>query len=153
MGKMIRVLILLFFISSPAFAVSDINNAAKVALEFNKWYLQQIEKDIYPLLRSGSPEMDEYVTAETLKKLHRAVNSDDEFYDADFFTRSQDIGADWPKNVTVVSSDLDPVCLNVYVSYGKDISHTVIDCMVKEKGKWKIQSVALQAIVPNENLK
>ncbi|MEG0057946.1 MAG: hypothetical protein RR722_18850, partial [Hafnia sp.] len=68
---MIRVLILLFFISSPAFAVSDINNAAKVALEFNKWYLQQIEKDIYPLLGSGSPEMDEYVTAETLKKLHR----------------------------------------------------------------------------------
>jgi len=50
MDKMIRVFILLFFISSPAFAVSDINNAAKVALEFNKWYLQQIEKDIYPLL-------------------------------------------------------------------------------------------------------
>lgn len=150
---MSRLLILLFFISSPVFAVSDINNATKAALEFNKWYLQQIEKDVYPLLGNRSPEMSEYVTAETLGKLHKAVNSDDGFYDADFFTRSQDIGADWPKNVTVVSSDLDPVCLNVYVSYGKDMSHTVIDCMVKEKGKWKIQSVAQQAIVPNENLK
>ena len=148
-----NLLILLFFISSPVFAVSDINNATKAALEFNKWYLQQIEKDVYPLLGNRSPEMSEYVTAETLGKLHKAVNSDDEFYDADFFTRSQDIGADWPKNVIVVSSDLDPVCLNVYVSYGKDMSHTVIDCMVKEKGKWKIQSVAQQAIVPNENLK
>ncbi|STQ68627.1 DUF3828 domain-containing protein [Hafnia alvei] len=150
---MSRLLILLFFISSPVFAVSDINNATKAALEFNKWYLQQIEKDVYPLLGNRSPEMSEYVTAETLGKLHKAVNSDDEFYDADFFTRSQDIEADWPKNVTVVSSDLDPVCLNVYVAYGKDMYHTVIDCMVKEKGKWKIQSVAQQAIVPNENLK
>lgn len=150
---MSRLLILLFFISSPVFAVSDINNATKAALEFNKWYLQQIEKDVYPLLGNRSPEMSEYVTAETLGKLHKAVNSDDEFYDADFFTRSQDIGADWPKNVTVVSSDLDPVCLNVYVAYGKNMSHTVIDCMVKEKGKWKIQSVAQQTIVPNENLK
>ncbi|NLS53741.1 DUF3828 domain-containing protein [Hafnia alvei] len=146
-------LILLFFISSFSFASSDINNATKVALEFNQWYLQQIEKDVYPLLGSGSPEMNEYVTAETLRKLHKAVNSDDELYDADFFTRSQDIGTDWPKNVTVVSSDLDPVCLNVYVAYGKDMSHTIIDCMVKEEGKWKIQSVAQQAIVPSENLK
>lgn len=153
MNKMIKILILLFFIPSFSFAANDINNATKVALEFNTWYLQQIEKDVYPLLVSGSPEMSEYVTAETLGKLHKAVNSDDEFYDADFFTRSQDIGADWSKNVTVVSSDLDPVCLNVYVAYGKDMSHTVIDCMVKEKGKWKIQSVAQQAIVPNENLK
>lgn len=150
---MIRLLILLFFIPSFSFASNDINNATKVALEFNTWYLQQIEKDVYPLLGSRSPEMSEYVTAETLGKLHKAVNSDGEFYDTDFFTRSQDIGADWPKKVTVVSSDLDPVCLNVYVAYGKDMSHTVIDCMVKEKRKWKIQSVAQQAIVPNENLK
>ena len=56
--------------------------------------------------------------------------------------KSQYIGEDWAENVAIDSYDSDPVCLNVNITFGKKTQHTVIDCMVKEDGIWKIQSVA-----------
>lgn len=144
---------LALLLMAPAFAIAsgDYDQPVKQALEFNKWYLQQISDYKDPL--TDSKEIDKYVTASTLKKLRGAIGNDAEYYDADFFIRSQDYSDDWANNVTVVSSDYDPVCLNIYVSYGKAQDHTVIDCMVKEDGTWKIQSVAGQAILKNENAK
>lgn len=144
-----KLLALLLFTPALAMASGDFDQPIKQALAFNKWYLQQIKDYKNPL--TDGHDIDKFVTASTLKKLRAAVGNDNEYYDADFFTRSQVFDDNWPENVSVVSSDYDPVCLNIYVSFGKDEKHTVIDCMVKEGGTWKIQSVAGQAILKNEN--
>ncbi|MGX5107408.1 DUF3828 domain-containing protein [Enterobacter cloacae] len=149
--KAILISILLITTSVHA-GYSD--NAAKTALRFNKWYIAQYAADKFPI--TDGTEIDKYVTSDTLKKLRHAQDprfADDEFYDADFFLKAQDIGEDWAEHVTVVSSEYDPVCTNIYVSFGKNELYTVIDCMVKEKGVWKVQSVSRQEILRNENLK
>ncbi|MCE0828474.1 MULTISPECIES: DUF3828 domain-containing protein [Buttiauxella] len=141
----------MLLVSTSTLAASDYDQPIKLAQEFNQWYLQQISQNKNPL--TDGHDIDKYVTKSTLEKLRSAIGNEAEFYDADFFIRAQDFGEDWPTNVTVVSSDYDPVCFNIYVSYGKKQQHTVIDCMVKESGTWKIQSVAGQTILRNENVK
>jgi hypothetical protein len=141
-ANMKRILFLLL-ISTTAVAASDDETAFTRAKQFNVWYLEQINADKYPI--TDGHKIDNYVTVSTLKKLRHAQDpkySDSEFYDADFFTKSQYIADDWATNVKVITSDSDPVCLNVYVAYGVKYEHVVIDCMVKENGLWKIQSVA-----------
>lgn len=114
------------------------------AVAFNKWYVGQIAKDIYPI-RDGR-EIEKYVTASTIKKLRHTQDpgygeESDLFYDADLFLKAQDIRDDWPANVTAIAVDTDPVCVNVYIAFGKKQDHVVIDCLVKENGAWKVQSV------------
>ena len=130
------------------------DTASQAALKFNKWYLAQVTAERYPI--TDGAEIEKYVTVETLKRLRHAQDprlADDEFYDADFFLKSQDIGKDWTKHLSVIASEYDPICTNVYVSFGEKNNHTVIDCMVKEKGVWKVHSVARQEISENELLK
>lgn len=132
--------IMLLF-SATALAVES--DPQSQAVEFNKWYVNQINSDRYPI--TDGHEIDKYVTAGTLKKLRHAQDpkfADDEFYEADIFTKSQYIGDDWAGFVTAVAGDTDPVCVNIYIAFGKKKDHTVIDCMVKEEGVWKVQSVA-----------
>ncbi|MFP2238512.1 DUF3828 domain-containing protein [Pseudescherichia vulneris] len=136
---MYKILIALLLTPAIASAADDFDTATKQAIEFNKWYLQQISLDKYPL--TDSHNIDKYVSSSTLKKLRAAEGNDNEYYDADYFTRSQYIGDDWLQNVTVVASDYEPVCFNVYVSYGKNKKHTISDCMVKENGTWKVDRV------------
>ncbi|HCJ6375868.1 DUF3828 domain-containing protein [Citrobacter sp. RHBSTW-00671] len=148
-----KKLLILIFISFATFAAVDDKTPIARAFEFNKWYINQINKDIYPI--SSGHEIDSFVTSDTMKKLRHAQDpkyADDEFYDADFFIKAQYIGDDWPTNVTVVSSDYDPVCVNVYVSFGKKQDHTVVDCMVQENGIWKVQSVVGYEIYHNGSL-
>lgn len=136
-----KPLIVLLFLSATVHA--GVNDPESQALEFNKWYINQINTDRNPITEGH--EIDKYVTTETLKKLRHADDpkfADAEFYDADIFTKSQYIGDDWADFVTVVAGDTDPVCVNVYIEFGKKKKHTVIDCMVKEDGFWKVQSVA-----------
>lgn len=114
----------------------------KAALAFNKWYMQQINADKYPI--TDGHDIDKYVTRDTMKKLRKAQDpkySDEMYYDADFFMKAQDWDDDWVTNVTVISSEYDPVCLNVWVAFGKQQKYIVVDCMVEEAGSWKIQSV------------
>ncbi|BDG86791.1 MULTISPECIES: DUF3828 domain-containing protein [Citrobacter] len=152
MKELLKLLILLS-ISFATFGAIDDKTPISRALEFNKWYINQINKDIYPI--SAGHEIDNFVTSDTMKKLRHAQDpkyADDEFYDADFFIKAQYIGDDWPTNVTVVSSDYDPVCVNVYVSFGKKRDHIVVDCMVREGGRWRVQSVVGHEIYHNSNL-
>jgi Protein of unknown function (DUF3828) len=112
------------------------------ALRFNQWYVSQFIADKFPI--TDGHEIDKYVSKETLRKLRHAQDpqyADEEFYDADFFMKSQDAGNDWQK-VSVIFSEYDPVCTNVYVAFGDHHEHVVIDCMIKEEGTWKVQSVA-----------
>ena len=124
-------------------ALAHQNDPVQQAVNFNKWYVNQISKDAFPI--TDSREIDKFVTASTMKKLRHAQDpnyADDDFYDADIFLKAQDIGDDWPSNVAAIAGDTDPVCVNVYIAFGKKLEHIVIDCMVKENGAWKVQSVA-----------
>ncbi len=141
---MMKKILLLLCMLSPIVNASQ-SSPAKQAEEFNKWYVGQIAKDIYPIITGR--EIDKYVTASTMKKLRHTQEpgygeESDVFYDADLFLKAQDIRDDWLLNVTAIAVDTDPVCVNVYIAFGKKQDHIVIDCMVKENGDWKVQSVA-----------
>ena len=136
-----NILPLLFIFSFSAMA--DHSDPIEQAIEFNKWYVNQIDKDAFPI--TDGNEIDKYVTASTLKKLRHAQDpryADEEFYEADIFLKAQYVGDDWPQNVTAITGDTDPVCVNVYIAFGKKQDHVVIDCMVKENNLWKVQSVS-----------
>ncbi|MGQ4694411.1 DUF3828 domain-containing protein [Enterobacter asburiae] len=136
-----NILLLLFIFSSSAMA--DHSDPIERAKEFNKWYVNQIDKDAFPI--TDGNEIDKYVAASTMKKLRHAQDpryADEEFYEADIFLKAQYVGDDWPQNVTAIAGDTDPVCVNVYIAFGKKQDHVVIDCMVKENNLWKVQSVS-----------
>ncbi|MBN6043560.1 DUF3828 domain-containing protein [Citrobacter sp. ku-bf4] len=137
-----KIAFLLFF-SATAMGVENMQIPMQRALEFNRWYIKQVNNDHYPIKKGD--EIDQFVTAGTMKKLRHADDpryAEDEFYEADFFLKSQYIDDDWPDNVVITSYYSDPVCVNVNITFGKKKPHTVIDCMVKEDGAWKVQSVA-----------
>lgn len=138
-----KILILLCMLSSAVIAKQP--GPVDRAVEFNKWYVSQIAKDIYPIM--DGKEIDKFVTASTMKKLRHTQDpgygeESDVFYDADLFLKAQDIRDDWPTNVVAIAVDTDPVCVNVYIAFGKKQDHVVIDCIVKENGSWKVQSVS-----------
>lgn len=141
-----KLSLLLLLISTATWAEkSPIDLAQQQALSFNKWYIAQVVEDKTPPL--DGHEIDKYVTASTLKKLRHAAKTHEAAYGGDFFIGTQDFDDDWPGNVNVVQSLVDPVCTNVFVAFGKDKKHTVVDCMVKEGGIWKIQSVTGTEII------
>lgn len=137
-----KILLLLCMVSAVANAKPL--GPAEQAVKFNKWYVSQIAKDIYPILDGN--EIDKFVTASTMKKLRHTQDpgygeESDVFYDADLFLKAQDIRDDWSANVAAIAVDSDPVCVNVYIAFGKKQEHVVVDCMAKENGAWKVQSV------------
>ncbi|EPA0245352.1 hypothetical protein ACQYVZ_004247 [Salmonella enterica subsp. enterica] len=135
-----KKLLLLLLIATSAMA-DDSSDPVSQAVAFNRWYVAQIDKNNFPI--TDGKVIDKYVTAATMQKLRRtqAPDYDGVFYSADFFLKAQDIGEDWPGHVTAIAGDTDPICVNVYVAFGEKQSHIVIDCMVKEDGSWKVQSV------------
>lgn len=139
--------LVLLLISSSVLADSyPVDQARHQALIFNKWYIKQISQSKYPI--TDGHEIDKYVATDTLKKLRHPNVDGEEDYGPDFFLRAQDYDNDWPDNVNVIQSDFDPVCTNVYVAFGKAKKHVVVDCMIKESGTWKIQSVTNLDIMP-----
>ncbi|BBV31117.1 MULTISPECIES: DUF3828 domain-containing protein [Citrobacter freundii complex] len=141
---------LLLFLLMASSAMAKTNDPVNQAVVFNNWYVNQINNNNFPI--TDGKDIDKYVTASTMQKLRRTQdpNYDDEvFYDADFFLKAQDIGEDWPGNVSAIAGDTDPVCVNVYVAFGKEQKHIVIDCMVKESGFWKVQSVTSLQFIRN----
>jgi hypothetical protein len=137
------------FFSSIAFAADNPDKVMEQvytkAVTFNTWYLKKFSQQEDPIYQSH--EIDKYVTVKTLKNLRNAYHQIDDgkslrgYYDVDMFTKTQDIGDDWSGSVTVLKMTYDPACLNVYLAFGKDKKHVVVDCFVQENGIWKIQSV------------
>ncbi|HEY2453700.1 MAG TPA: hypothetical protein VGI71_13905 [Scandinavium sp.] len=137
----------MLLISSTA---STASTAPQSALEFNKWYLEKFQNtDEYTV---GSKAIEKFVMADTLKILRKndadtwayekkTGDMPDFAYDADYFTKTQDISEDWPSNITLVSELKDPICYNVYLAFGKDKKHILADCMVKDGNTWKVRSV------------
>lgn len=79
-------LILIVLFSTAALGAEDFQIPMQRALEFNRWYIKQVNNDRYPIQQGN--EIDKFVTASTMKKLRHADDpryADAEFYEADFF--------------------------------------------------------------------
>ncbi|EGT4252702.1 DUF3828 domain-containing protein [Citrobacter amalonaticus] len=151
--EMKKIIITGLLISSSTFASVSPTGPEATALKFNHWYIAQLLLGREPL--TDYRGLEPYVTANTIAALKASNSADPETEDvpdADMFIKAQDFFDDW-RQITVVSSDFDPVCYQVYVSFGVKQKHTVIDCMVKENDVWKVQSVAGHEILRNVNLK
>ena len=121
-------------ISSSAFAALSPGGPEATALTFNRWYISQLIQEKNPL--ADYEGLQPYVTANTIAALKASNTADpdsEDVSDSDMFIKAQDFDDDW-QQIEIVSSDLDPVCTQVYVSFGAEQKHTVIDCMVKENG-------------------
>ncbi|MCX3310917.1 DUF3828 domain-containing protein [Pantoea vagans] len=126
-----------------SFADSNVKGTESAALYFNKWYVGQLMQDKSPLTDYSA--LSKYVTSDAisaLKKLYSGNRNDVDVPDADMFIKAQDSENDW-NQVSVISSDFDPVCTNVYISFGAKKEHVVADCMKNKTGIWKVSSVTL----------
>ncbi len=138
--------LVLLLVSSSVLADSyPVDQARHQALIFNKWYINQISQSKYPI--TDGHEIDKYVATDTLKKLRHPNVDGEEDYGSDFFY-VPGIMTTTGQIMNVIQSDYDPVCTNVYVAFGKAKKHVVVDCMIKESGTWKIQSVTNLDIMP-----
>lgn len=138
-----NLLISLLFVSPIVLASAEMTPPERAALNFNKWYIGQLEKDASPLTDFTS--LNQYVTSETiksLKKLYSGDSNDKDMPDSDMFIKAQDYNDDW-NQVNVISSDFDAACTHVYIAFGDKKNHVIADCMVQENNKWKIRSVTL----------
>ncbi|WP_227699659.1 DUF3828 domain-containing protein [Raoultella ornithinolytica] len=139
--KKIPLALMLF--TPLSFADSNVKGAETAALNFNKWYVGQLMQDKSPLTDYSA--LSKYVTSDTisaLKKLYSGDSNDVDVPDVDMFIKAQDYENDW-NQVSVISSDFDPVCTNVYISFGAKKEHVVADCMKNKAGTWKVSSVTL----------
>ena len=133
---------LLFILSSLAGAETTYAPGL-VALKFNQWYIAQLDQNKPPVLNPDI--MNEYVASGTIaaiKEMYSGDSNDKDMPDADMFIKAQDWDDDW-NQITVLHSDFDAVCTNVYVAFGKRQDHVIADCLVEEQGKWKVRSATL----------
>ncbi len=143
-----NLLLAVLLISPTAFAASELSAPESAALKFNQWYIAQVKTNKTPLTDFNA--LRQYVTAGTVKSLRRLYDgsdSDKDLPDTDMFIKAQDFDDDW-QQVSVVMSDFDAACTNVYIAFGKDKKHVVADCMVQDVGKWKVRSVTLVKALP-----
>lgn len=138
-----KTLCFFLFALSP-FAVADnISSAGQAALRFNQWYIAQLDQNKPPVLNPDI--MNEYLASGTIaaiKEMYSGDSNEKDMPDADMFIKSQDWDEDW-NHITVLHSDFDAVCTNVYIAFGMKQDHVVADCLVEEQGKWKVRSATL----------
>ncbi|WP_407437410.1 DUF3828 domain-containing protein [Lelliottia sp.] len=144
-----KLMLAALFLPAIVSAAQKLSPEASAALQFNKWYISQIMSGKEPLTDYAA--LSRYVTHETISRLKAMDKLDPNEYDVpdvDMFIKAQGYEDDWG-TVNVRALDYDAACMQVYISFGKKRDHTVIDCMVKEDGAWKVQSVASMDISDN----
>ncbi|GAB7206644.1 YqhG/Tai3 family protein [Dickeya oryzae] len=115
----------------------DTAGAKKQAIAFYKWYIGQIAQNKLPI-QDNDPTLEKYVVRNTVKALRTSKISTD----VDFFLRSNGLDEDdWLPNVRVVGTDVDPICVNLYMVLGKTSPKRLVTCYVQENGAWKLRSV------------
>ncbi|NPE58291.1 DUF3828 domain-containing protein [Dickeya dadantii] len=115
----------------------DTDAAAKQAIAFYQWYIGQIIQDKHPI-QDNDPALEKYVARDTVKALRTSKVS----MDVDFFLRVQDFDdEDWRQNISIESTDADPICVNLYMVLGKRSPKRLVSCYVQENGVWKLRSV------------
>lgn len=134
-----RLILFTFLFSS--FAMAGIVPADMQALKFNAWYIKQIAHNIIPVADNPTA-LEPFVSIDTLNELKQAYMNNE--LEEDYFLKVQDFAnEDWSKYISIDLTITDPICTNVYLTFGTgESSQKVIDCMVEENGVWKIKSVA-----------
>ncbi|WP_407209712.1 DUF3828 domain-containing protein [Citrobacter portucalensis] len=134
-----RLILFTFLFSS--FAMAEIVPADMQALKFNAWYIKQITHNIIPVADNPTA-LEPFVSIDTLNELKQAYMNNE--LEEDYFLKVQDFAnEDWSKHISIDLTIIDPICTNVYLTFGTgESSQKVIDCMVEENGVWKIKSVA-----------
>ena len=134
-----RLILFTFLFSS--FAMAGIIPADTQALKFNAWYIKQIAHNIIPVADEPTA-LEPYVIIDTLNKLKQAYRNNE--LEEDYFLKVQDFAdKDWSKHISIDLIIADPICTNVYLTFGTgESSQKVIDCIVEDNGVWKIKSVA-----------
>ena len=134
-----RLILFTFLFSS--FAMAEIVPADMQALKFNAWYIKQIAHNIIPVADNPTA-LEPFVSIDTLNELKQAYMNNE--LEEDYFLKVQDFAnEDWSKHISIDLNITDPICTNVYLTFGTgESSQKVIDCMVEENGVWKIKSVA-----------
>jgi hypothetical protein len=143
-----KALALILLLISPLAFAAQMSPPESAALKFNEWYVANLSAEKSPL--DDIDSLKPYVAADTLKALNALYagdSNDKDMPDADPFIKAQDYSKDW-HHVSVLMSELDPVCTNVYIAFGKKNEHVVADCMIEESGKWKIRSATLIRELP-----
>ena len=138
-----KILLALMLFTPLSFADSNVKGAETAALNFNKWYVDQLMQDKSPLTDYSA--LSKYVTSDTisaLKKLYRGGSNDVDVPDVDMFIKAQDYENDW-NQVSVISSDFDPVCTNVYISIDPIKGIFLLIARHMETGGWKIRYITL----------
>lgn len=146
--NMKKIALAALLLPSFAFATQNLPPEAATAIQFNQWYVTQLKNGNEPSRDYAA--LSRYVTRDTLSKMKAMDRLDPNEYDVpdvDMFIKAQGYENDWGI-VNVSGLDYDAACMQVYISFGKSRNHSVIDCMVKEDGAWKIQSVA-SVTIPN----
>ena len=144
-----NLILAILLLPTLASAAQELPPEVSAALQFNKWYISQIITGKEPL--KNYEALRPYVTRETISKLKAMDKLDPDEYDVpdvDMFIKVQGYEDDWDI-VSARALDYDAACMQVYISFGKKRDHTVIDCMVKEDGVWKVESVASMNISDN----
>lgn len=144
-----NLILAILLLPTLASAAQKFPPEVSAALQFNKWYISQIIIGKEPL--KNYEALRPYVTRETISKLKAMDKLDPDEYDVpdvDMFIKAQGYEDDWGI-VSARALDYDAACMQVYISFGKKRDHTVIDCMVKEDGVWKVESVASMNISDN----
>ncbi|MBA8104575.1 DUF3828 domain-containing protein [Citrobacter youngae] len=133
-----RLILFTFLFSS--FAMAEIVPAYTQALKFNTWYIKQIAHNVIPVADNPTA-LEPFVSIDTLNKLKQAYMNNE--LEEDYFLKVQDFAdEDWSKHISIDLTITDPICTNVYLTFGTgESSQKVIDCMVEENGVWKIKSV------------
>ncbi|WP_410172195.1 DUF3828 domain-containing protein [Enterobacter hormaechei] len=144
-----NLILALLLLPTLASAAQKLPPEVSAALQFNKWYISQIIIGKEPL--KNYEALSPYVTRETISKLKAMDKLDPDEYDVpdvDLFIKAQGYEDDWDI-VSARALDYDAACMQVYISFGKKRDHTLIDCMLKEDGVWKVESVASMNISDN----
>lgn len=130
-----RRLILALLVFAPL-AHAEVT-ATQQAETFYHWYIGQAAEMKNPL---ADPNLSKYVESKTYSTLMKAYQADD--VDVDYFTKVQDFDdKDWLSHISADREIEDPICTNVYMTFGQTAKKHVVGCFVKEKGRWKIRSV------------
>jgi hypothetical protein len=109
-------LIVLLLIS----ALVQAGEPENTALKFNQWYIGQLNQGKSP--QTDFAGLKPYITTTTINAVRQLYTGDTEnkdMPDADMFIKAQGWDEDWVTDIRVVSSDFDPVCVNVYIAFGK----------------------------------
>jgi hypothetical protein len=144
MRKSLWIALLVVWVSSfsNVFATPPPSAPEVIAVEFYKWYINEMAAEREPL-DTERTKLSQYVTLSLIHRIDKNLQRGDYIPDCDYFICSQDYMDDWEANVTAVSKQVGPSRVSLVVTLGKQadsITRLAVD-LVLDHGKWKISKV------------